>query len=228
MISVIIPTYNEEAFISRCLESLLNQTLPRKEYEIIVSDGSSKDNTVKIAKECADKVVIGEAKGAGYGRNFGARYVKGELLAFIDGDTVASKTWLEGVQESLSNAIASTGPIKALEKGSLINSLFYDKWWSFQSLLSLKLKHPIIPGFNFGVRKEFFEKAGKFDDKNIVEDMRLSLKLNKLGKIVYNRKMLVYTSTRRARKTGIIRCILEAWKFRLFKRSIEWREYRNL
>jgi len=50
-ISVIVPTYNEEKFIGKCLKALNTQTLPRDEYEIIVSDSSSTDRTVKIAKK---------------------------------------------------------------------------------------------------------------------------------------------------------------------------------
>ena len=57
MISVVIPTYNEGKNIEKCLKSLLKQSLPRREYEIIVVDGKSKDNTVKIAKKYADRVV---------------------------------------------------------------------------------------------------------------------------------------------------------------------------
>ena len=50
-ISIIIPTYNSELTLKRCIESLNSQTLSRKNYEIIVADDGSEDNTVKIAKE---------------------------------------------------------------------------------------------------------------------------------------------------------------------------------
>ncbi|HQC13405.1 MAG TPA: glycosyltransferase, partial [Methanoregulaceae archaeon] len=58
MISVVVPAYNEEANIGRCLESLNRQSLPRDEYEIIVVDGDSKDNTRQIAERYADLVFI--------------------------------------------------------------------------------------------------------------------------------------------------------------------------
>jgi glycosyltransferase involved in cell wall biosynthesis len=60
-VSVIIPTYNEENYIKNCILALRNQDY-KGEYEIIVSDGNSKDNTVKIAKKFADKVVVCEKK----------------------------------------------------------------------------------------------------------------------------------------------------------------------
>ena len=56
MISVIIPTFNEEENIAQCLVSLSHQTVPRCEYEIIVVDGGSKDATCEIARKYADKV----------------------------------------------------------------------------------------------------------------------------------------------------------------------------
>ena len=50
-ISVIIPVYNQERFIGRCLRSILNQSIPRKEYEIILIDDASTDNTTEVIKK---------------------------------------------------------------------------------------------------------------------------------------------------------------------------------
>jgi glycosyltransferase involved in cell wall biosynthesis len=60
-VSVIVPTYNEERYIKFCILALKNQDY-NGEYEIIVSDGGSKDNTVKIARKLADKVIICKKK----------------------------------------------------------------------------------------------------------------------------------------------------------------------
>ena len=58
MISVVIPSFNEEERIERCLASLVKQDFPRNEYEIIVVDGGSKDRTREIAEKYADVVFI--------------------------------------------------------------------------------------------------------------------------------------------------------------------------
>ena len=71
MISVIIPSYNEEANIARCLHSLLKQTIPREQYEIIVVDGNSKDKTREIAERYADLVFIQTSTKVGGARNDG-------------------------------------------------------------------------------------------------------------------------------------------------------------
>ncbi|MEM0360411.1 MAG: glycosyltransferase [Candidatus Diapherotrites archaeon] len=227
IISVIVPTLNEEQFIGKCLESLSRQTIPRKEYEIIVSDSSSEDNTVKIAKKLADKVVVCKRVSAGYGRNFGAKHAKGKYLVFIDGDTIASPTFLEGAKEALENAIAATGPISALEKDSLLMRAYY-KMWSIQNRITVLIRFPLFPGFNFAVRKDIFEKEKGFLTKNITtEDLELSLRLKKKGRIAFSEKMLVLTSTRRIRELGLTSCIKSATNFLLFGKSHPWEEHRK-
>jgi len=227
MLSVIVPTLNEEKFIEKCLNSLLNQTLPKRKYEIIVSDSSSTDSTVEIAKSLADKVVVCKRVSAGFGRNFGAKHAKGNKLVFIDADTVASGTFLEGANEALEKSIACTGPIRALEKNSLLLRAFY-RWWSLQSRVSVLLHYPVFPGFNFAVRKEVFDIAGGFKTHDItVEDMELSLRLRRYGKISFSEKMLVFTSTRRLKEIGIPSYVANGITFVLFKKSRSWKEHRR-
>lgn len=227
MLSVVVPTLNEERFIEKCLSSLLDQTLPKSEYEIIVSDSSSKDATVEIAKSLADKVVVCKRVSAGFGRNFGAKHAKGDKLVFIDADTIASETFLEGAKEELEKSIACTGPVRALEKDSLLLRGFY-RWWSFQSRASVLLRYPIFPGFNFAVRKEVFDNAGGFKTEDITtEDLELSLRLRKYGLLSFNKKMLVFTSTRRLQEIGLPAYIANAATFVLFNESRSWKEHRK-
>ncbi|MCD6478550.1 MAG: glycosyltransferase [Candidatus Diapherotrites archaeon] len=226
MISVVIPTLNEEKFIEKTIRALLDQTLPKREYEIIVSDSSSKDATVEIAESLADRVVVCKCVSAGYGRNFGAKHAKGSMLAFIDADTIASPTYLEGVKEALSKYIAATGPVRALNEKSLILRAFY-RMWSLQSRISAMIRFPLFPGFNFAVRKHHFELAGGFNEGNITcEDLDLSLRLRKYGRLGFNNKMLVYTSTRRLHKTSLISYIWNGVRFVLFRKAQSWDEFR--
>ncbi|MFH1234664.1 MAG: glycosyltransferase [Candidatus Diapherotrites archaeon] len=227
IISVVVPTLNEGGFIGKCLESLANQSLPREEYEIIVSDSSSEDRTVQIAKKLADKVVVCKRVSAGFGRNFGAKQAKGKYIVFIDGDTRASRTFLEGVKESLENAVASTGPISALEKDSIVMRAYY-KMWSLQNRITVLIHFPLFPGFNFAVRRGIFEREKGFLTGNITtEDLELSLRLKKKGRIAFSNKMLVYTSTRRIRELGLTSCIKSATNFLLFGKSHPWEEHRQ-
>lgn len=86
-ISVVIPIYNRQKTIERCLDSVLNQTFPA--YEIIVVDDGSNDRTLAIIRQKYDKQVIiikQNHKGAQVARNTGIKAAKGEYIAFLDSD----------------------------------------------------------------------------------------------------------------------------------------------
>lgn len=86
ILSVIIPAYNAEATIEKCLDSILNQTL--KGIEIIVINDCSKDNTLKILNKYQDIVIINNEKNLGpaASRNKGLACAKGEYIGFVDSD----------------------------------------------------------------------------------------------------------------------------------------------
>ncbi|MCK4317870.1 glycosyltransferase, partial [Candidatus Bathyarchaeota archaeon] len=69
MISVVVPAFNEEKNIEKCLTSLHSQTIPREHIEIIVVDGDSQDRTRMIAETLADKVITQTSMGVGGARN---------------------------------------------------------------------------------------------------------------------------------------------------------------
>jgi len=98
-VSIIIPAYNSEKLIGRCIESALNQTL--KEIEVIVIDDLSQDSTKSIIESYAkkDSRVIGiyskENHGAGYSRNVGIDRASGEFIGFIDSDDYVDPGWFE-------------------------------------------------------------------------------------------------------------------------------------
>src|SRR5574341_590559 len=108
--SIIVPTYNEEQYIENCLKSLVTQDYSKSEFEIIVSDSSSNDRTVEIARPIADKVVITKKRGIAHGRNFGANNSAGEILLFVDADVALDKNFLKNVEtEFQHDVIAVTG-----------------------------------------------------------------------------------------------------------------------
>ena len=90
-ISIVIPALNEEKLIGRILDSFPRELRRRIAAEVIVSDGGSTDLTTVIAKESADVLVVhGERRRQtiAEGRNAGAAVARGELLAFINADTL--------------------------------------------------------------------------------------------------------------------------------------------
>lgn len=88
-VSIIVPIYNVEKYLDRCIQSLLNQTL--KEIEIILVDDGSPDNCPRICDEYAQKdsrikVIHKKNAGLGYARNSGLEIASGEYIAFVDSD----------------------------------------------------------------------------------------------------------------------------------------------
>jgi glycosyltransferase involved in cell wall biosynthesis len=94
LVSVVIPAYNEEENIEKCIKSLLNQT--HKNLEVIIVDDGSEDETRKIIQNFSKVTLIeGEHKGPGISRNLGAKKAKGEILVFVDADMVFDKDYIK-------------------------------------------------------------------------------------------------------------------------------------
>lgn len=96
--SIIIPVYNSEASIDKCLESVLIQTF--SDFEVIIIDDGSSDNSLNICEEYAEKddrfrVFHQENRGVSAARNFGLREARGEYLVFLDSDDTISDSYLE-------------------------------------------------------------------------------------------------------------------------------------
>ncbi len=97
-VTVIIPTYNEEETINKCLESLCEQTY--KKIEVIVVDDGSIDNTLSIVGDLRFKkydlrIFEQKHKGPGEARNLGATHAKGEILVFVDADMTFERDFIE-------------------------------------------------------------------------------------------------------------------------------------
>ena len=87
LVSVIIPVYNGEKYIKKCIESILKEKID--DLEIIVINDSSTDSTLKLLKEYKDRIIIKNNKkncGVSYSRNYGLSIATGEYVMFVDSD----------------------------------------------------------------------------------------------------------------------------------------------
>ena len=122
--SVIVPAYNAETTLSTLLDSLFNQT--HKDFEIIVIDDDSKDETHKIAQSYHCTLIkLSDNHGPAYCRNLGAQNARGDILVFIDSDCRADHMWLEkiGKHFSQNDAEAIMGKLTLLPSSFLGNSI---------------------------------------------------------------------------------------------------------
>ncbi|RLI97854.1 MAG: glycosyl transferase [Candidatus Aenigmatarchaeota archaeon] len=201
-VSIIVPTLNEEKYIENCLKSISNQDYDGK-YEIIVSDGGSKDKTVKIARKYADKVIICEKRGISYGRNRGAKEAKGDILVFVDADTILLFDTISKLVKPFrkKKVVGSTCPVLPLSPKAG-DFLLY--WIANQFVSrSLKSSKPQVFGICCAYRKEAFERVNGFDERlKTLEDLDLAERISKLGEIVLVEDTFVLTSPRRIKKWG--------------------------
>lgn len=106
-VSVIILCYNGLQYMEGCLDSLLDQDYPRNMYEIIVADNGSTDNSFSFLKSKYHNEIIlvgyGENHGFAKGNNLAIHYTKGDLLVFLNQDTIVGKTWLSGLVSGIVN-----------------------------------------------------------------------------------------------------------------------------
>ena len=99
--SIIIPVYNVEKYIKKCLDSIFNQT--EKDYEVIVVNDGTKDNSMDIVKNYDVKIVNQKNQGLSAARNKGLEYAKGEYILFIDSDDYIEKDLLKELKKSIKN-----------------------------------------------------------------------------------------------------------------------------
>lgn len=114
-LSIVIPAYNEEGYLGKCLESIERQ-LDDKDYdvEVIVVNNASTDNTNDIASSFSDVIVVDEPrKGLVQARHAGLAASSGELVANVDADTILPKGWLKKVMSEFDKneeLVALSGP----------------------------------------------------------------------------------------------------------------------
>jgi glycosyltransferase involved in cell wall biosynthesis len=208
-ISVVIPAYNEEAFLPHLLASLQAQTFPKQDYEVIVVDNNSTDKTAAIAKKFGARVISESKRGYAYACNAGFAAAKGEIIARADADYIQPKDWLEKIQKAFQKdpkIVALGGPLYPLESTFLENIIYYPAIVIWMNILKFLGDGFLFP--NMAVRKPIYEKTGGFDTHlQFGEDTKMCLKLVKLGKVAYMPNLYVYTSIRKMRSLGLIQSI---------------------
>jgi glycosyltransferase involved in cell wall biosynthesis len=206
VISVIIPTLNEGEYLEKTLVALKDQSC--QDFEIIVSDSRSDDNTQEIAKKYGAKLVLSDRLGPAVGRNRGARIAKGEILLFLDADTIPSRAALEGIDKIMKerkDVVGGTCTFYPFE-GGLVDWLIF-ALANAAARVMIKSGVPQDPGNCGFYRRKVFEKIGGIrEDLKLNETHDLALRTRPYGNFVYIRAP-AFTSVRRYRKAGYLETI---------------------
>jgi len=208
-ISIVIPAYNEENFLPKLLSSLMKQTFPYP-YEIIVVDNNSTDATARVAKSYHVRVLTEPKKGYAYACNKGFYHAKGEIIVRIDADCAVPKHWLQCIWNSFEkdpNLVAIGGPQYPLESYWWENLFWYPAiivWMYFLKILG--------KGFlfcNIAIRRDAFLQTNGYNTAmSFGEDVDICLRLKKMGKVVFDLRIYIYTSMRRVQNLGVIKFML--------------------
>ncbi|MEW6592533.1 MAG: glycosyltransferase [Candidatus Hadarchaeota archaeon] len=200
-ISVIVPTFNEGKTIARCLKSIKNQTF--KDYELVVVDGHSKDNTVEVAKRYTNRIVFDEGKGATAARNLAVRKVNSEIVVFVDGDTTVPPNYLEVVDRAFKEGVVGVGGPLLPEGGSFLDKIiFYFSADLIRRLFSFFGSHHFSGASCAYLRKAYLKAGGFREDLDMLDDVELSTRMSKYGREKFVPKMLAVTSIRRTKQKG--------------------------
>jgi rSAM/selenodomain-associated transferase 2/rSAM/selenodomain-associated transferase 1 len=198
LLSIIIPTLNEETHIEACLASTEGPSL----VERIVVDGGSRDRTVEIARSCEARV-ISSPRGRGRQMNAGARIASGNLLLFLHADTRLPPGYAETVRAVLSLPGIAAGAFEFRLDATSPSLRFIERVANWRSrLLQLPYGDQV-----FFLRSSRFHAAGGFPETTIMEDYEFIMGLKKFGRI-YTAPYPATTSARRWEKLGVWRATL--------------------
>lgn len=196
-VSVIIPAYNAEKTISRCLDALLDQSYPRDLYEIIVINDGSLDRTADIVKGYPVRYISQENKGPASARNKGAEAAEGEIILFTDSDCVPEKNWISEMVKPFNDPEASAvkGAYRTHQSGIVARFSQLEFEERFEMLKKVK-SIDMVDTYSAGFRRDIFLRMGGFDCSFPVannEDTELSYRMSRLGlKMVFNPDAIVY------------------------------------
>jgi glycosyltransferase involved in cell wall biosynthesis len=202
-ISVVIPAYNEEKYLPRCLASLDGQTYPRQRFEVIVVDNASTDRTAEIAREHGALVVQEGRKGVGRARQSGAEAAQGEIIAGTDADIEALPEWLERIAARFvgdPRLGGITGPVYFYD-----GNWFLRIWYRYVNTAWVWLLNAVglnaFSGNNFAVHREPFQHSGGFRVELVGgEDTDLALRLRQVTKLAFAPEVVIYASARRGQE----------------------------
>lgn len=228
MISVVIPAYNEEKLIKRCLDAFVNQKTTNN-FEVILVNNNSTDKTVDIAKTYKNKfnlkIIFEKVKGRGAARKKGFEEASGDIILSTDSDTLLPSDWIVRLSNHLekSNAVAVSGTCKIVDCDWFTNILFNLLQPLSMRLYKFIFGHYWLSGFSFAIYKDIYKRSGGFNSKlDVQEDIELSFRVSKIGKIKFISDVPVIFSGRRFQKglmKGLFPYISTFVSYFLYKRD---------
>lgn len=208
-ISLAIPAYNEEKYIGAALKSV-SDSAPQNLLEILVVNNASTDKTAEVAARFPRVRVVNEPhKGLTKARQRAFLEAKGDVLAFVDADSLVPKNWFNIINREFSQdpeLVCLSGPYMYYDTPA------WQRWlvkWLYYGILARVIyffTRYMATGGNFAVKKSALEKIGGFDTSIDFygEDTDIARRLHKVGKVKFLFNFFMPTSGRRFAQEGTL------------------------
>lgn len=200
MISVICPIYNEEKYITKCIESILVQDYPKEDMEVLLVDGMSSDRTREIVKSYYGEykficLLDNPHKTVPYAMNIGIKAAKGDIIIRLDAHAIYPKNYFSELVRYLKElnadnvgAVCRTLPAKNTPKCKAIAAALSSSFGMGNSYFRIGAKRIMkVDTVPFGCyRRTVFEKIGLYDNELVRnQDDELNARLIKHGGMIY-------------------------------------------
>jgi rSAM/selenodomain-associated transferase 2 len=195
MVSIIIPVLNEEKSIAAVLENLMGQ---EGDYEIIIADGGSTDDTLAKCISYRDIKIVTSEKGRAIQMNKGAGIAQGTTLLFLHADTTLPEKGIQAIEKAMGDNKIQGGSfyVKFDDQSRILNFL--------SGFTRINNRYLTWGDQGIFIRKTTFIEIGGYKDIPIMEDLEIQKVLRRKGRFV-KLPLAVTTSARRFIKNGIIR-----------------------
>ena len=202
MISVVIPAHNEELYLRGTLEALQRQNYGW--FEVIVVANGCTDRTREVARGRCHRLIVLSQRSLGVARNLGARMARGEILLFLDADTILEPMALRVIVESFT-ADCAAGTVQGRPDAP---RLAYRLIYGLKNFVHRCAFHPGSSGVILCWREHFI-RAGGFDERlEVRENSELLKRLLRYGRYKYIGAVSATTSMRRYARCGVGRVVL--------------------
>lgn len=220
-LSVIIPTLNEEDYLEKTIFALRNCSVVNCPKQIVIVDGGSKDHTRDVAQKLNVEFIeyFDAPKGRAYLLNKGSEFADGDVILFLDADSIVPEGYDEDIMKTLQKPNVVGGAFEFTLDGSqfglrvveAINRMRYRIWKRYYGDQGIFVK------------KNIFHKVGKYPQIGLMEASEFCLSLAKQGKLCLVKKPML-TSARRFLNYGIYRVLgfdIKMWWLNLMGLDVE-------
>lgn len=203
-ITVLVPAYNEEGYVGRCIDSFLDAAYPAEKLDVVVIDDGSTDGTFEEAKRHAEDnvTVLRKANGGKHSAlNYGLHHTTSELVVGVDADSMIERTALKELvrtYKSKPDSWAVAGNVKVANRGEFLPNVqaleYIVSINMFRRALDQVGLVKVVPGCLGLFRRDRVEEVGGFSGDTVTEDFDLTIELLKRGgRVHYSSRALVRT-----------------------------------